>query len=392
MTAARRRIGVVTTSRADLSPLKPVMAAVAAHPALELLVYATGMHLAAGFESSLADLEAAGFPPQARIPSIEGDGACAAARAIARGTAGFADLFAGAAPDLLLVLGDRYDMLPAVLAALPFRLPVAHLHGGEVTQGAMDDAIRHAVSKMAHLHFVAAADFAARLRAMGEEGWRVHVVGAPGLDNLAAAPVWSRDELAARLGVPADVPYSLATLHPETLAELPAAQQADIFARAAGAVEGTLVLTAPNADPGHGEMRARLRDLAARRPRTLWLDNAGPDGYPNLLRAAACVAGNSSSGVIEAGFFHRPVVNVGGRQQGRPMGANVTTVGWDFSAIAAAWRLALAPEAAARAAAADHPYGRGGAAGRIASVLAEVELGPGLVRKAFIDTVPAEGP
>lgn len=380
-----RRVGIVTTSRADLSPLRPVMAAVAAHPALALELYVTGMHLADGFSASLEDLRRAGYPIAAELPSIDGTGDAASARAIGAGVSAFAQAFAADRPDILVVLGDRYDMMPAVLAALPFRLPVAHLHGGEVTLGAMDDCIRHAVSKLSHLHFVAAEDFARRLRQLGEEDWRISVVGAPGLDNLGQAPRWDRDQLHQRFGLPVDAAYTLATLHPETLAGLSAAEQAQCFAAALDQVPGWVVLTAPNADPGHAEVRTVLLGLAARRDRTLWLENAGPEGYPNLLRLSACVVGNSSSGVIEAGFFHRPVVNVGDRQGGRPVGGNVVSVDWSVAAIVAAWRDALGEAAAQRAARATHPYGSGGAAQRIAQRLAEIALDETLTRKLFTD-------
>lgn len=380
-----RRIGIVTTSRADLSPLRPVMAAVAAHPELTLEVYATGMHLADGFGASLQDLRDSGFAPSVQLPSIFGTGEAAAAAAIGAGTSAFAAFFADNRPDILVVLGDRYDMMPAVLAALPFRLPVAHLHGGELTLGAMDDCIRHAVSKMAHLHFVATADFGRRLRQLGEEDWRIDVVGAPGLDNLAAAPQLDRRQLEALLGVPADGAFSLATLHPETLADLDAHEQGERFATAAERIDGTIVLTAPNADPGHQQIRYVLQDLAARRPNTIWLENAGPQGYPNLLRQAACVVGNSSSGIIEAGYFGRPVVDIGRRQHGRPSGDNVVHVDWSIHAIHAAWVEALGADARRCAARASHPYGKGGAAVRIAARLAEIALDERLTYKLFMD-------
>lgn len=380
-----RRIAIVTTSRADLSPLLPVMRAVDNHPGLALEVLATGMHLARGHRQSLGDLEAAGFPPAATIETIDGDAPAEIGGAIARGIEGFTARFADDPPDAVVVLGDRFDMFPAAIATVPFRIPLAHIHGGEVTEGAFDDQIRHAVSKMAHLHFVATEEFADRLARMGEEPWRITVCGAPGLDGLAAAPDIGRDGIEHRTGLPADKPFTLATVHPETLSDLSPASQIAAFLDAAGNVPGRLLITAPNADPGGALFRERLETLCRERPETLFMQNAGPSLYPSLIRHAAAIVGNSSSGLIEAGFFGRPVVNIGGRQAGRPRGENVVTVPWDAEAIARAWRDALSDAAVKRAAKAASRYGQGDAGPRIAGVLANVALGPDLLRKRFND-------
>jgi UDP-hydrolysing UDP-N-acetyl-D-glucosamine 2-epimerase len=381
----RRTISVVTTSRADLSPLLPVLTAIRDHAALDLEVLATGMHLTAAGRESLAHLRAAGFEPAAEIPTIDGDDPRAVTEAMARGVRGFAERFTLHRPDVLVVLGDRFDMLPAPVAALPFRIPVAHVHGGEVTSGAFDDAIRHAVSKLAHLHFVAAQAFADRLERMGEESWRIVVSGAPGIDALAASPALTADQTRRAAGVPAGARYSVVTLHPETLGDLPPVRQVAAFVAAAAKLDGWVVMTAPNADPGGEEFRARLTELRARRADTVFLEAAGPALYPNLMRHAAAVVGNSSSGIIEAGFFRRPVVDIGERQAGRPAGANVTRARWDAGSIAAAWREALGPAAAARAERAVHPYGGGNAGPKIAETLATVALDGALTRKRFDD-------
>lgn len=382
-----RRVLVVTTSRADFSHLLPVMRALADEPGLDLAVAATGMHLAQGYSVSLDALTQAGFAPDFRIPSIQGDSPAEVAAAMGRGIEGFSALYAAQEFHMVVVLGDRFDMFPAVAAALPFRLPVAHLHGGELTLGAIDDSIRHAVSKMAHVHFVAAAEFGRRLEQMGEESWRITVSGAPGLDALAEAPFMDPAELARRVGLPVGAPFTLCTLHPETLAGLDPAAQGAIVAEVARQVPGWLVITAPNADTGAGGLRRVVNDLVASRPETLMIENAGPQLYPNLLRHAAVVLGNSSSGIIEAGYFGRPVVNVGDRQAGRPTGANVLNVGWDCGAVAQAWRRALTPAFCAAAAAAEHPYGRGGAAASITTVLAAIPIDHRLMVKRFNDIV-----
>ncbi len=384
---SKRRIAVVTASRADLSILLPVVRAFKGHPTLALEVIATGSHLAPGHGESLQHLIEAGFAPACRIPTIE-DGADDGAEvggAIARGIKGFTEYFAGDKPDLLVVLGDRFDMMPAPIAALGFRIPVAHIHGGEVTRGAFDDQIRHAVSKLSHLHFVAAEPFAERLIRMGEQPTRVIVCGAPGLDALAAAADIGRDGLQRATGVPADAPYSLVTVHPETLAALSTDKQIDCFLGAVSEVSGWKVITAPNADPGGALFRDQLTRFAGAAADCLFIEAAGPGLYPSLLRHAIAMVGNSSSGIIEAGFFARPVVDIGARQAGRPVGTNVTNVPWDAAAIAGAWRDALGPDAARRAQAADSVYGRGDAGRVIADTLATVEIGPALTAKDFCD-------
>ena len=343
------------------------------------------MHLAAGHRDSLADLEAAGFPPTVAIEIIDGDRPEEIGQAIARGIAGFTARYGASAPDVAVVLGDRFDMFPAAVAALPFRIPLAHIHGGEVTRGAFDDQIRHAVAKMAHLHFVAAKPFAERLIRMGEEPWRITVCGAPGLDAMAAAPPLGRAELEARTGIPASQTFTLVTVHPETLSPLAPAAQIGTFLDAAAEIPGWLLITAPNADPGGALFRERLQAFCAGRPDAVFLDNAGPTLYPSLMRHAAAVAGNSSSGIIEAGFFGKPVINIGDRQAGRPAGDNVIHAPWCRSAITAAWRQALSAAFAGRAAGAESRYGRGDAGAVIAERLASVALGPDLLRKRFSD-------
>jgi UDP-hydrolysing UDP-N-acetyl-D-glucosamine 2-epimerase len=262
---------------------------------------------------------------------------------------------------------------------------VAHLHGGEVTEGAIDEQIRHAITKLAHLHFPAAEPYAARVRQLGEEAWRVHCCGAPGLDRLRARAVLSRQALASRLELPLGHPTILATFHPETLAVADVPRQVEEFAAALEKVEGDLIVTAPGADTAHRTVSAAMASLAARRPATRLAVALGEEGYCSLLREVDVMVGNSSSALIEAPTFELPAVNIGDRQRGRLRAANVIDVGHDREAIAAAIRRALDPGFRQRLAGLANPYGDGHAAPRIARVLREVELGPRLVRKRFLD-------
>jgi UDP-hydrolysing UDP-N-acetyl-D-glucosamine 2-epimerase len=381
-----RAIGVVTVARSDYGHLTPLLEALRAAPDVELLVYVAGSHLSPRFGRTADLVEADGWPIAARVDmGIDDDAAGAIATATGRGVVGFAQQFARRPPDILVVLGDRYEMLSAAVAALPFALPVAHLHGGEVTEGAIDEQIRHAITKLAHVHFPAAEPYAARLRQLGEEPWRVHCCGAPGLDRLRGRATLSREALATRLDLPLRHPTLLATFHSETLAVAEVPRQAEELAAALEQVEGDLVITAPGADTAHRTVSAVLAALAARRPSTRLAAALGEEAYCSLLREADVMIGNSSSAIIEAPTFALPAVNVGDRQRGRLRAANVIDVDHDRQAIVAAIRRALEPGFRTRLAGLVNPYGDGHAAPRIARVLREVELGPRLTRKRFVD-------
>jgi UDP-N-acetylglucosamine 2-epimerase (non-hydrolysing) len=382
-----RAIGVVTVARSDYGHLVPLLEALGRAPDVELLVYVAGSHLAAPFGIRTGDLvEADKWPIAARIDmGIDDDTPATIASATGRGVVGFAAEFARRRPDLVVVLGDRYEMLSAALAALPFTLPVAHLHGGEVTEGAIDEQVRHAITKLAHLHFPAAEPYAARVRQMGEEPWRVHCCGAPGLDRLRVGGSLSREEIGKRLGRPLGHPTLLVTFHPETLAVADVPRQVEELTAALEKVDGEIIVTAPGADTGYRAITAALERLAGRRPLMLLGATLGDDVYTSLLREADVMIGNSSSGLIEAPSFGLPVVNVGDRQRGRLRAANVIDVAADRAAIVGAILRALDPPFRRGLAGLVNPYGDGHAAPRIARVLREVELGPRLTRKRFVD-------
>ncbi len=381
-----RRIGLVTTSRADYGILRPVIRALADSPALAPELYVSGSHLSARHGHTVDEITSDGFPIRARVPCLgETDSPRAVAEAMGRATTGMAAALADSPPDLLLVLGDRYEMLACAMAAGPLRLPLAHLHGGEITEGAMDDQFRHALSKLAHLHFPAAGTFARRLRQMGEEDWRITVCGAPGLDALRAVTPATPDELRRRFGIALDPPPLLVALHPETLSDVPCEAQAAALIDALAASGLSCVITGGNADPGGDAIGRALGAFADGRPDVRRVDHLGTAAYVALMRRASAMVGNSSSGIIEAAAFGLPVVNIGDRQKGRPRAANVIDVPFDAPAIAAAIRRAVDPAFRAPLGSLDNPYGDGGAASRVAARLAEVPLGGRLLRKTFID-------
>jgi UDP-hydrolysing UDP-N-acetyl-D-glucosamine 2-epimerase len=381
-----KTVAAVTVARSDYGILRPVLRAIAAEPALRLRLIVTGAHGSAAFGSTMSEIERDGFAIADRVDAApESDAPLGVAQAMGSAIDGLAAAFARCRPDLLLLVGDRFETLAAASAAVPFTIPIAHVHGGELTEGASDEQMRHAITKLSHLHFVAAHPFAKRLIQMGEEPWRVTVSGAPGLDNINQLPRLDAGALARTVGMPIEPPVVLVTLHPETLRPECAAAQVAELAAALETIEATIVATAPNADVSHGAIVAGLRRFVAHRPRAAFVPHLGTQAYFGLMRHAAAMIGNSSSGLIEAPSFELPVVNIGERQAGRLRAANVIDVKDSRDAIAAGIRRALSPEFHASLGGLVNPYGDGHAAPRIAARLASVAIDRSLMVKRFHD-------
>jgi len=308
-------------------------------------------------------------------------------QAIGQGVAAFTGHLAAHPPDLLVVLGDRYDMLPAVLAALPLMIPVAHLSGGELTEGVIDDAIRHAVTKFSHLHFPTLPAYAERLMRLGEEPWRITVTGEPGLDVLRTLPFPPREAVLGALGLDPDpdLPVTVFTLHPETLAPAATGHTVAEVLAAASEMPGQMVLTYPNADTAADVIIAAIEAFAAGRPGCRVVPHLGRTRYLQVLHHAACMVGNSSSGIIEAASFRLPVVDIGQRQGGRLAPPNVLRVPAERTAVAEAWRQALSRAFHAGLQALVNPYGDGYAVPRILDRLTGEPLGSRLLIKRFYE-------
>ncbi len=388
-----RVVGVVTVGRSDLGYALPVIRRIREDSALELRLYVSGMHLAPEFGLTVREIEQRGFPVAARIPVPLGDGSpLCMAKAMAEGAAGFARIFAQDRPDILVVLGDRFDMYPAALAALPFRIPVAHIGGGELTEGAVDDALRHSLTKLSHVHFVETREYARRVLQLGEEPWRVHAVGNPSLDNLRGFRRMTAAEFGARVGFDAAAPFLLVTLHPTTLeAEDPGEQAGELLA-ALDALGMPALFTMPNADPGGLDILERIRQYVAGHPHAKLFENLGTEDYFNAMSLAAAMVGNSSSGIVEAASFKLPVVNIGSRQKGRPRTANVIDVGTRRNDIRRAVRKALSLGFRRTLRNLRNPFGDGHSAERIVRTLATVKLDERLLIKRFQDlAAPGKG-
>ncbi len=378
--AKKRRIGVVTTSRADYSHLYWPLRELEADPTVELGVFALGPHLAPQFGNTIREIERDGFPMRARIECLLGtDTDTGMAKTIGVAILGLADALAAWRPDLLLLIADRYEMLAPAAAAVALRIPIAHIEGGEVSQGAIDDQVRNALTKLAHLHFTSTETARRRVIGMGEEPWRVHRAGAPSLDHLRRSNLLDRAALEARLGLQLSAPTIVAAWHPVTILRDTNAE-ADAFFAALAAAPGQIVFVYPNADAGGIALIERTRMLASNRAGTHVYVNLDAVTYWSLLGQADALIGNSSSGIMEAASFALPVVNVGMRQQGRERAPNTLDAAADAEAIRAALARALDPAFRASLAGMTNPYGDGTAARTIARVLATAPLDRLLVK------------
>ena len=381
-----RRICIVTGTRADYGLLYWIMRGVEEHPRLELQVAATGMHLSPEFGLTYRTVEQDGFSIDEKVEMLlSGDSPVAIAKSVGLGTIGFADAFARLQPDILLVLGDRFEILAAAQAGMVARIPVAHVHGGEVTEGAIDDSIRHSITKMAHWHFAAAEPFRQRIIQMGEAPSRVFAVGAPGLDYLEHLDVMSQSAMEASLNVTLREPTFLVTYHPATLGDRSPREAIGEVLQALDAFpEAQIIFTRANADT-EGRVINQAIDayVEARQDRTSVYTSLGQQRYLSLLHYVDVVIGNSSSGIIEAPSIPVATVNIGDRQKGRPRASSVIDCEEDAASIVDAIAQARSPGFKKRVAEASSPYGAGGASRKIVERLSEVALPA--PRKQFYD-------
>ena len=381
-----RTIGVVTGALSDYGIYLPILRRIRLHPELRLSLLVSGMHLSPEFGMTARAIEVDGFEIAERVEMlVASDSPEAIAKSMGLGLIGFGQVYARRRPDILVVLGDRFEMHAAALAALPFNIPLAHIHGGETTEGAIDEALRHSLTKMAHLHFVSTKAYAKRVVQMGEEPWRVTVSGAPGLDNLNETTLLRPAEIEEQLGVKVTRPWLLVTYHPVTLeAEDTGAHVASLCA-ALDECGLPVVFTYPNADTrGHVVLEGIRRYVDAHGDSRLFV-SLGTVRYLSLMKHATAMAGNSSSGIIEAASFHLPVVNIGNRQCGRLRAGNVIDVGYGRDDIRRGIERALSPEFRAGLEGLENPYGDGRASDRIVTRLASVPLDQALLMKRFRD-------
>ena len=381
-----RKIGVVTVARSDYGIYLPILKKIQADPDLQLQLIVSGMHLSPEFGMTVQAIEADGFAIGDRVEMLlSSDTPEGIAKSMGLGTIGFAQSYARCCPDILLVLGDRFEMHAAALAALPFKIPIAHIHGGELTQGAIDDALRHSITKLAHLHFVATEEYARRVIQLGEEPWRVTVSGAPSLDNLNEIQLLSVSELERQHGLNLKKPPLLVTFHPVTLEYEQTQWQISELLKALSELDLPIIFTLPSADT-NGRIIIQAIEAFARNHSSAWIfENLGTVSYFSLMNVATAMVGNSSSGIIEAASFKLPVVNIGTRQEGRLRNENVIDTDYDRINISQAIDRSLSSPFRDCLTKLQNLYGVGDAANSIVNKLREIPLTDKLITKQFHD-------
>jgi UDP-hydrolysing UDP-N-acetyl-D-glucosamine 2-epimerase len=384
----KRTIAVVTSSRADYSHLYWVLKDLDAHPEVDLKLIVLAAHLSPEFGTTVSEIERDGFPIASRIECLlSSDSDVGMAKTLGLAVLGLTDALAQIRPDLLLLIADRYEMLAPASVALTLRIPVAHIEGGEISEGAIDDAVRNALTKMAHIHFTSTDTARARVISMGEEPWRVHRAGAPSLDHIRRSTLLTRAELQNALELAMADDITVVAYHPVTLFKDTTAEADAVFA-ALESLSGQIIFCYPNADAGSHELMARIQSFCVARPDAHLFINLPAITYWSLLREAGVLLGNSSSGIMEAASFALPVVNVGMRQQGRERGPNILDADATVESILAQVARSRQPEFRDGLGSMENIYGDGRAAERIMGVLTSTPL-RGLLHKRA-QPLPAE--
>lgn len=382
-------IAVVTGTRAEFGLLVPVLKALRDRPDVQVLLYATGTHPLVAHGHTIDEMRALGFPPDRVVDMlVSGDSRAAMGKSIGLGTISFIDAFDSDRPDCVVGLGDRFELLSVASAALSLGLPLVHLEGGHVTEGAIDDSIRHALTKIARVHLTSTEAYARRIVQMGEDPGTVHVVGSTGIDNVVHAGRMDRGALEKSLDFSLEgQPLFVVTHHPVTAsAEMSPLGEIKVLLAALETFEtARIVFTQANADPGNEEITKAVQAFVAKATdKRLLVPSLGFIRYLSLVEMADAVIGNSSSGVIEVPSLGVPTVNIGPRQKGRLRAPSVIDVEPEFAAVVAAIRRALAQDMKDIAVLKENPMGDGMAGARIATILAECDFGA-LTAKTFWD-------
>ena len=381
------KVAVVTGTRAEFGLLSGLMALINQSSKLEPQVVVTGTHLLPEFGHTVDAITAAGFHIAAHVRAItHANTGADVGRQVGAGTSEFTDTFSSLSPDVVVLLGDRYEMLAAAIAAFFLEIPIVHIPGGEVTHGAFDDTLRHAITKFSSVHCVAHADYGARVVQLGEQPETVHVVGALGVDQLSRTSLKTREQLEQRLGISLRDPLFLATYHPVTSGVSDAQIEVSALVAALEAMpEATVILTLPNADPDHQVIVDLLRGAANRHPgRWLFSESLGQVNYWSVMALATAVVGNSSSGILEAPSFPVATINIGPRQRGRIFAQSVVSCLPTEASISGALQRVTSKEFRDSLGAVVNPLGGPGAANGILAVIEN--LSPGNLKgKVFYD-------
>jgi UDP-hydrolysing UDP-N-acetyl-D-glucosamine 2-epimerase len=377
----KRTIAVITTSRADYSHLYWPLRDLSQNQNVDLKIVALGSHLSPEFGNTIEEIAKDGFRIASRVECLlSSDSDVGMAKTIGIATLSLADLFGQMRPQLLLLIADRYELLAPASVALALRIPIAHIEGGEVSEGAIDDAVRNALTKMSHIHFTATHTARERVIAMGEEPWRVHRSGAPSLDHLRRRTLLDQEQVEERLGLNLRQPTILVAYHPMTIAR-DTLEEADALFAALAALPDQILFCYPNADAGSRALVDRTKRFIDRRGRGKVFTNLDVVTYLSLLRQADMLLGNSSSGIMETASFSLPTVNVGLRQQGRERAGNVLDADADANSILEAVMTARTPKFRESLVGMANPYGEGFASETIVRVVSTIPLSQELLMK-----------
>lgn len=381
-----RKVCIITGTRAEYGLLRWVMQGIKDDPELELQIIATGMHLSPEFGLTYQVIEQDGFHIDRKVEMLtSSDTAVGMAKSMGLGLIGFADALYELQPDMIVVLGDRFEILAAVTAALCARIPVLHLHGGEVTEGALDESMRHAITKMSHVHCVATEEYRQRVIQLGEQPDRVHCVGGLGVDAIKQTKLLGRAELEASLDFKFKSKNLLITFHPATLEGVSAgSQMKELLAALEGLHDTGLIFTLPNADAGGRELIAMLEAFVATHPNARTYPSLGQLRYLSCMAQCDGVVGNSSSGLLEAPTLKKGTINIGDRQRGRLQAANVINCRAQHGEIGAALKKLYSTIFQASLSVVTNPYGDGGASARVVDIIKALKL-DGLTQKSFYD-------
>jgi len=376
-----RKIAVVTTSRADAGHLRWILKDLAAHSQVDLRIISMGAHLSPEFGHTGKELHRKDLAPHVAIECLlSSDTDIGMAKTIGVATLGLAEALGEMRPDIILLTADRYEMLAPAAVALALRIPIAHIEGGEISEGAVDDAVRNAITKMAHLHFACTQNAHERIIRMGEEPWRVHFTGSPSLDQLRRNRLLTRAQVERRLNISITRKTIVVVHHPVTLLRDTTRESTALFS-ALSKIDANFVFVYPNADAGSRTLIVRTEDFLTHHPASRLLVNLDHRLYLSLLRHSAALVGNSSSGIIEAASLGLPVVNIGIRQKGRDHAANVLNVPALAAAIRASITQALSRKFRKSIQHLANPYGDGHASEQIVELLTTIPLGEKLLFK-----------
>ena len=382
----KRKICVVTGSRADYGLLRLVMKGIKAEPSLTLQIIATGMHLSPTFGLTCKEIESDGFEVDQMVACLSSsDSAVDIAEATAKALSGCAKAFDELKPDLVLVLGDRFEIFAACSAALLARIPIAHIHGGEVTAGAYDEAFRHSITKMSSIHFVATEEYKKRVIQLGENPSTVHLVGGLGVDAIKDLKLLNKNEIEQTLGIKFARKSLLVTFHPATLEnESPSEQVRELLAALSNRSDTTLIFTMPNADTGGFEIMAQIKGFVDKNDNAYVYESLGQLNYLSCMAIVDGVVGNSSSGILEAPTLKVGTVNIGNRQLGRIQSHSVIDSLANKESIDKALNKLFSSEFKATLSDCRSPFGEGGASRKILRLLSDFKLEKNL-QKFFYD-------